>query len=157
VTLDRRRAGEALSNAAPDLARVWRAGRAAARPGTFPGLLDGIAEAFIARAGEALAAGRDPALVWPSVEGPVRVHARDARRTREELEAEWDLLEEVLQTACQALDAGDAVREWIARAVVMARGGARALTGVGGPPGVLVVRLYSEAAATRRGRAPAPW
>ncbi|HEX9402618.1 MAG TPA: hypothetical protein VF912_21155 [Anaeromyxobacter sp.] len=156
MKLDARRAGEALSNAAPDLVRVWRSGRAAARPNAFPGLLDGVVESFLARAGEALAEGRDPALVWPAVEGVVRVDARDARRTREELEAEWDLLEEVLQAACRALDAWDAVREWLARAVVMARSGARELAAGGGPPGVLSVKVYSDPAATRRGRAPAP-
>jgi hypothetical protein len=156
VTIDPRRAGDALASSAQDLVRVWRAGRAAARPGAFPGLLDGVVEPFLARAGEALADGRDPALVWPSVEGIVRVDSRDPRRTRAELEAEWDLLEEVLQTACRTLGAGDALREWVARAVVFARSGARALGAGGAPRGVLVVRLHSDPAATRRGRAPGP-
>lgn len=156
VTLDGRRAGPALARAAPDLARVWRAGRASARPDVFPGFLDGLVESFLAVVGEALADGRDPAHVWPETTGVVRIDARDPRRTREELDAEWDLLEEVLAASLRALGAADAVLEWIARAVVIARSGARTLERGGGPRGILTARLFSGAAATRRARGPAP-
>jgi hypothetical protein len=152
VTLDVRRAGEALATSSLDLARVWRAGRAAARPEAFPGLLDGVVESFLEVAGELLAEGRDPALVWPASAGVVRI-PRDARRAREELDAEWDLVEEVLTAALQALQAGQPAVEWVKRAVVIARSGTRTLGPRNGPPGVLAVTLLSDAAATRRVRA----
>jgi len=151
VTLSDRRVGDALAASAPDLARVWRAGRAAARPQAFPGLLDGLIESFFGLAGEALADGRDPALVWPSTSGVVRV-PRDARRARAELEAEWDLVEEVLVASLRALEARDEATLWVKRAVVIARAGARALGAPGGPAGVLAVRLLSDPGATRRAR-----
>ena len=152
MTLDLRRAGDAISGSATDLARVWRAGRAAARPNAFPGLLDGVVESFLAQAGEALAEGRDPALVWPAAQGVVRLPL-DARRAAEELDAEWDLAEEVLAAALRALDAGDGALEWVRRAVVIARAGSRTLGAPGGPAAVLAVRLHSDPAATRRARA----
>jgi hypothetical protein len=152
VTLDARRVGDALATSAADLARVWRAGRAAARPSAFPGLLDGLVESFLAAAGEGLAEGRDPALIWPATTGVVRLPL-DARREAEELDAEWDLVEEVLAAALRALDAGDGALEWALRAIVIARAGARTLGGGGGPAGVLAVRLHSDPAATRRARA----
>jgi hypothetical protein len=151
MTLDARRAGDALAASALDLARVWRAGRAAARPDTFPGLLDGVVESFLQVTGELLAEGRDPALAWSAAAGVVRI-PRDARRARDELDAEWDLVEEVLTAALQALQADDAAVEWVKRAVVIARSGTRALGRAGGPPGVLAVSLLSAAAATRRSR-----
>ena len=155
MTLDARRAGDALATAAVDLARVWRAGRAAARPDVFPGLLDGVIESFMHTAGELMAGGRDPALVWPATAGVVRV-PRDARRAREELDAEWDLVEEVLTSALRALQAGDAAVEWVTRAVVIGRAAMRTIGRAGGPPGVLAVALRSDPAATRRGRAGGP-
>jgi hypothetical protein len=151
VTLDPRRAGDALAASALDLARVWRAGRAAARPQAFPGLLDGVIESFLQVTGELLAEGRDPALAWPAAAGVVRI-PRDARRAREELDAEWDLVEEVLTAALQALQAGEPAVEWVKRAVVIARSGSRTLGRPGGPPGVLALSLLSDAAATRRAR-----
>ena len=130
MSLDAQRTGDALAVSAPDLARVWRAGRAAARPHAFPGLLDGVLESFLAALGGALAGGRDPALVWSETGGVVRL-PRDARRAREELEAEWDLVEEVLDASLQALRADAAAAEWIGRAVVFARAGTRSLAAGG--------------------------
>ena len=101
MTLETRRIGAPVAASPADLARVWRAGRASARPGAFPGLLDGIVESFLAAAVEALAHGRDAALVWPATAGVVRL-ASDPRRTREEFHAEWDLLEEVVGAALRA-------------------------------------------------------
>jgi hypothetical protein len=146
-----RRAGDAIAASAPDLARVWRAGRAAARPDAFPGLLDGVVESFLQIAGELLSEGREPALVWPATTGVVRL-PRDADLTRAELDAEWDLVEEVLAAALQALRADGAAAEWVGRAVFIARTGSRTLGRAGGPPGVLAVSLHSDAAATRRAR-----
>jgi hypothetical protein len=156
MSLDPRRTGDALASACPDLARVWRAVRAAERPGVFPGLLDGLVEPFLALAAEALAARRHPALVWPAVSGVVRADARDPARTLAELEAEWDLLEQVLGSACKALDADGEAREWISRALALARAGARRLPDGEGAPGILTVRVFSGLAATRRVRASSP-
>jgi hypothetical protein len=151
VTVGALRAGDAIAASAADLARVWRAGRASARPNAFPGLLDGVVESFLVAAGDGLADRRDPALVWPSTAGVVRI-PHDARRARAELDAEWDLVEEVLAAALRALQAGPPELEWIARAVVFARSGVRALASGGGPAGVLGVKLLSDPAATRRAR-----
>jgi hypothetical protein len=157
VTVDVGRAAEALAAAAPELARVWRATRAAERPGAFPGLLDAIVEPFFALAAEGLGGGREPALVWPALGGAVRFYARDAARTREEIDAEWTLAEEVLHGACRALGAGDDARAWITQAIEAARAGTRRLPDRAGAPGILMVRVYSDLGATRRGaRASSP-
>jgi hypothetical protein len=157
MTLAVGRAAEALAAAAPELARVWRAARAAERRDAFPGLLDAIVEPFFGLAAEGLGDGREPALVWPALAGAVRVQARDAARTREEIDAEWTLAEEVLHAACRALDAGDDTRAWISQAIDAARVGARRLPDRAGAPGILMVRVYSDLAATRRGaRASSP-
>jgi hypothetical protein len=151
----RRRAGEALAHAAPDLARVWRTGRAASRPAVFPGLLDAIVEPFLTQVGEGLAAGRDPVLVWPAVEGLIRLDGRDGRRTTAELDAEWDLIQEVLEAACRALATDESLLEWVSRAVVIARAGCRNLP-QSARPGVVTVQMLSPMTATRapRGRGP---
>lgn len=138
----RRRAGDALRFAAPDLARIWRAARTAARTAVFPGLLDGVAESFLAAVGEAYGADRDPALIWPAVEGIVRLDGRDRVRGAAETEAEWDFMAEVLRAACRALAADDPTLEWMSRAVVIARTGCRSLP-AGAPPGVVTVRVLS--------------
>jgi hypothetical protein len=156
VSLDPRRTGDALAAAAADLARAWRSARAAERPRVFPGLLDGVVEPCLAAAAEALAAGKHPALAWPAAAGCVRADARDALRTREELDAEWDLLEQVLGSACKALGADDDARGWIARALALARAGARRLPDREGAPRILTVRVFSGLAATRRARASSP-
>jgi len=152
VTLDPRRAGDAVAASSEDLARVWRAGRASARPAAFPGLLDGVIVSFLMQAGDALANGRDPALVWPATEGVIRLDVRDPELTATEVEAEWDLVEEVLVAALRALEAGEDTVQWAARAVVLARSGTRTIRH-GGPPGVLAVRLHSDPAALRVARA----
>jgi hypothetical protein len=150
--LDPRRVGEALSGAAPDLARAWRAARASSRRGFFPGLLDGLVEPLFAAIGEGLAQGGHAALVWPQVAGVVRLHAPDPDATEAELDAEWALAEQVLLTACEALGAGEAPREWVTRAIGLGRTGTRALFRGGGPEGILVLWVHSAAAATPRAR-----
>ena len=143
MTLDPRRVGDALFTSAPDLARVWRAARAAARPSAFPGLLDGIIESYLATAGEALAAGSSPAVVWPATTGVVRIDAKDPAREAEELEGEWDLVSEVFVAALGALDADDEAVAWAERAIVLARAAARSLRS-DAPPGILVAHLHSR-------------
>ena len=152
MSLDARRAGDAIAASSEDLARVWRAGRASARPAAFPGLLDGVVDSYLLQAGDALANGRDPALVWPATEGVVRLDAHDSVLTSAELDAEWDLVEEVLLAALGALEAGEDSVEWARRAVVLARTSTRALR-AGGRSGVLAVLLHSDPAAMRNARA----
>ena len=155
MTLDRRRSGDAIAGSAEDLARVWRAGRASTRPIAFPGLLDGVVEPFLRAAGEALASDRDPATVWPATSGVVRLDARDRESTLEELEAEWDLVREVLGAALRALGADEGASVWMERALETARAGTRALSGAGAP-GIVAAHLHSDPAAMRRARSGEP-
>jgi hypothetical protein len=150
VTPDGRRAGDAIAASAAELARLWRNTRAQSSPDVWPGLLDGIAEEWFLRLGEALGQGRDPALVWPSVVGVVRFDARDRDRSRDEIDREWNTVEAVLASACDALGSGEDVREWIARALVIARAGSRTVDQGGGPAGVVVVWWLSGVASPRR-------
>lgn len=143
MTLEARRAGDAIARSAGHLARTWRASRMQARSSYFPGLLDGVLEDFLERAGEALAAGRDPALVWPATSGLVRLDPRDLARALATIDAEWDLAAEVLDAACEALDAGEAAAEWFARAIVIARAGSRTLHHGGGPAEIALAWLLS--------------
>ncbi len=148
MTRSARRAGDAIARAAPDLARIWRGARRQARPQVFPGLIDGIVEDFFARAGEALGDGRDPALVWPQTVGTMRVDPRAIFRSLDEIEVECDLAQEVLASAARALGAGPEATEWLARAVVIARNGARTVHAGLGPPGVVLVWAVSGLAST---------
>jgi hypothetical protein len=150
VTKSARRAGDALVRASGELVRIWRSARAQDRPAVFPGLLDGLLPDFFLRAADGLGAGRDPALVWTECEGIVRLDPRDLDRSREELDAEWDLAEQVLVSACEALEAGDAASEWLARAIVIARTGSRTLDARSGPEGVAVVWWLSGFRGVRR-------
>ena len=151
MTAARRRAGQAIAAAAGELTRLWRATRAQARRGLWSGLIDGIAEDFFARLGASLADGRDPALVWPEVTGLVRLDPRDLDRSRDELDAEWDAVQTVLSAACDALACDADLREWIARALVLARAGARTLDQGGGPAGVAVVWSLAGLGVVTRG------
>lgn len=150
MTIEGRRAGDAITSSAGELVRLWRASRTQARPDVFPGLMDGLVDDLFVRLGEALAEGRDPALVWPRLAGLVRVDPHARERSRAELDAEWDVAEGVIGAACDALDAGDEVREWVARALVLARAGARTLDQGGGPRGVVVGWLLSGLAGATR-------
>ena len=64
--------------------------------------------------------------------------------------------EEVLAAALRALDAGDGAVEWVNRAVVLARAGARSAGAAGGSRAVLAVRLLSRPAAARHARGAGP-
>jgi hypothetical protein len=134
-----RKAGDAIVISAGELTRLWRSTRAHASPDVWPGLLDGIANDLFLRLGEGLAEGRDPALVWPDLVGIVRIDPLDRARSRVEIEAEWNVAEAVLAKACDALETGADVREWLARALAVARAGSRTLGEGGGPRGILVV------------------
>ncbi len=138
MTAGARRAGEAIAASAGELARLWRTTRAQARPDVWPALLDGLVDDLFARLGELLAEGRDPALAWPGLTGIVRLDPRALDRARAELDAEWDVVESVLAAAREALGVDEGVSEWLSRALVIARAGARTLDAGGGPRGVVV-------------------
>ncbi len=152
MTLEGRRAGDAIATSAGELVRLWRATRAQARPDVWPGLLDGVMEDFFVRTGEALAEGSDPALVWPSVTGLVRIDPGARDRSRAEIDAECDVAASVLSAACEALDAAEAAGEWLSRAVATARAGARTLDAGGAPRGIVVAWSLSGLAGARRAR-----
>lgn len=156
MTAGIRPCGIALAESAGELARLWRTTRAQARPGVWPGLLDGLVDDLFTQLGEGLAEGRDPALVWPGLTGIVRLDPREPERSRGELDAEWELVESVLEAACDALGSGDEVSEWLRRALVIARAGTRALDRGGGPPGVAVIWSLSGPHAPTRVRGAGP-
>ncbi len=149
MSAEARRAGEAIAVSAGELARLWRASRLQACPDVWPALLDGIVDDLFARVGDGLAEDRDPALVWTELGGAVRVDPLDRDRSRAEIDREWDVIQSVLEAACEALAAGGEVREWIGRALVLARAGSRTVDEGGGPRGILVVWWLSARGGAR--------
>ncbi|BDG02786.1 hypothetical protein [Anaeromyxobacter oryzae] len=150
MSLDGRRAGEALATAASELTRIWRAARAEASPDVFPGLSDGLVERFVAGLGEALVLGRPAEDVWARAEGVVRLDPAASGLAEDELRAEWRLVGEVIAAACDALEAGPEVTDVAARAVELARGGLESIRG-GGPPAIVRVVSFSPLRPLRGG------
>jgi hypothetical protein len=149
--LDARHTGSALGAAVDELVRIWRSARGAARPGVFPGLADGVMASFLEQAGSSLAHGEPPLGPWPRTVGAVRLDPKDVAASVRELEAEWDLLVEVLRAGCEALDSEPAAFEWLEKAVATARAGASALGDpTTRPVGVAIVWSFSGLAPTRR-------
>ncbi|HYG69610.1 MAG TPA: hypothetical protein VD838_18185, partial [Anaeromyxobacteraceae bacterium] len=133
------------------LVRIWRSARGAARPGVFPGLLDGVVEPFLRSAGNALAAGEPPLGPWPRTVGLVRLDPRDVDASVREIEAEWDLLVEVLRASCEALDGEPSAFDWLEKAVATARAGAPALRDrAARPVGIAIAWVWSGVAPSRR-------
>ncbi len=143
MTLGSRRVGDAIAAGAADLVGIWRASRREARPQIFPGVLDGILMDFFSRAGEALASGKDPALVWPETTGVIRVDPAAPFRSVDEVEAEWDLVAQVLVASCEALGAEREAAEWLSRVILFARAGARSVHERAAPRGILIVWALS--------------
>jgi hypothetical protein len=138
VSLDHRRAGEALRAAASDLVRVWRSARLAVGEGMFPGTLDGVMEEFLERVAEALLAGTAPEDVWSGTGGVVRLPPGTHGAAL--AEADWRLAAGVLQSAGQALEVAADVALRAQRAVDAAIE-ALPVDGPRRPAQVLVVRL----------------
>jgi hypothetical protein len=124
MALDSAQLGRALEQSADHLLRVWRLARASGRQGVFPGLLDGVMGAFLARCGTLLAEGGSAEAVWPGLVGLVRWVPRLGAK---ELTAEWAIAMEVLTAACESLGAETAAAGWLARALAMAEKGCAAL------------------------------
>lgn len=151
MNLDARHTGEALVSAADELLRIWRAARGAARPGVFPGVLDGAMGAFLIQAGSALAAGEPPLGAWPRTAGAVRLDPADPAASIREIEAEWDLLVEVVRASCEALGSEPGAFEWLEKAIAAARAGAPALLDRSArPTGVVIVFAFAGLAPVRR-------
>jgi hypothetical protein len=152
MTLDARAAGQALQAVAPELTRIWRQVRAEARPGVFPGLVDGVVEALLREAGAALERGEDLAGTWAATAGVVRTDARDPAAAEREIAIEWLILGEVLAAAYDALQTPAPARAALARAVDAARAAAPDLARGRGSSGILVVRVLSPLAPRERAR-----
>jgi hypothetical protein len=147
-----RQVGTFLLQQAPELTRIWRLARQAERgEEVFPGLLDGVVEAFVTEAGALLEVGGPPAepfqrtagtVRWPS-EAPPAEHA-----------AEWRLLGVVLQTACSSVTGDPDAARWLAAAIDAADAATAALDGGRGacPRGVVVLRVLSSIAPVDRER-----
>lgn len=157
MTLDTRRAGEALRAAAGDLARVWRASRLAAGMGVFPGALDGVMEEFLERVSEALFVEGAPQDPWAATCGVVRL--LPGQRALEVFAGEWRLARVVLASACDALCVDAAVAARVLGTVDDAARRAGELAVGRGPAGVLVVRQrggFRQRAAAADGRSGGP-
>ncbi len=147
MTLGVRRSGEVLRAAAGDLVRVWRATRYTSGAPAFPGLLDGVMEEFLERVAEALLLQQPPEGVWQATRGVVRLVRRDDAGAI--LAAEWRLADDVLASACEALEVAPEAAEAVGRAVDAAAAGVEPLLAGEVPPGVVVVRQLGGF--TRRG------
>ena len=153
MSLDPVHAGEALQATAGELHRIWRAARAQVRPRVFPGLADDAAGRLLDRAARALLEGAlDTGDPYRELAAFVRLDPRHPDASGAELDTEWRLLGEVLRATCEALDAGDEAREFLARAVETAREGVTDLMGGRGPAGVVRVLQLSGFEPPRRRR-----
>jgi hypothetical protein len=137
--------GRFLRYQAPELTRIWRLARAQARHDVFPGLVDGLVEAFFDRAGELLGDGAAPDEVWEGLVGVVRWPPTLAA---DELPQEWAILADVLAAACESVNAEPEVGAWLTRAVAAAESGTLGLAGGTGrrPPGIFTTVVFSTMA-----------
>jgi hypothetical protein len=140
--MPRDRVGAFLAQQSEELTRIWRLARYDARRNVFPGLLDGLVQAFFVRAGAELAAGAPPDAVWRGLTGLVRWPP--ALSPAEHTE-EWAILLEVLRAACESVNAAPDAAAWLAQAAAAADAGTAALSAGQGavPEGVVVAVVFS--------------
>jgi hypothetical protein len=145
VTLAPDKVATFLASQAEELTRIWRLARAAARPEVFPGLIDALVMPFFLRASELLPAGAAPEEVWAGMAGVLR-WAPAVKLV--ELTNEWEVLVEVVNAACESVNAGVDAEAWLTRAVDAAEAGAVAIArGERAPPtGVVAVLVFSSVA-----------
>jgi hypothetical protein len=145
--------GAFLHHQAEELTRIWRLARHTGRKDVFPGCLDGIISDFFARVGAMLEAGLPPESVWSTLEGTVRWPPGIAPA---ELLGEWDGAREVLEAACESVNAAPGVKAWLEAALAAARTGTEQLDAGRSParPENLVTLLVlgSYAPSPRRAR-----
>lgn len=143
--------GKAIAQSADELARIWRLARAPALPEVFPGLLDGVMQAFFARAGQLMASSGEPEQVWHGLSGIV---CWSPELGAKELTQEWAVAMEVLTAACESLDAEPSAAQWLARAVAEAEKGTANLRdgdpSLKAPEGIVTVLLFGELRPRRR-------
>ena len=110
--------GAFLNHQADELTRIWRLARHSSRKDVFPGCLDGVMRDFFGRVGLMLESGAPAESVWSSLEGCVRwpPGISPAEQT-----GEWDGAREVLEAACESVNAAPDVLQWLESAVAAAK------------------------------------
>lgn len=155
MALGTAQSGKVIEQSADELLRIYRLARAGARREVFPGLLDGIMGAFLARCGRLMAEGGKPEDVWPGLVGIVRwAPALGAQ----EATGEWAIAMEVLSAACESFQVEPQVAEWLARALAEAERGTAALRDAHGQPprpeGVVTLFAFGDLRPRVRGQGP---
>ena len=116
--------GAFLHHQAEELTRIWRLARHTGSKDVFPGCLDGVMGDFFARVGTLLEAGAPAESAWATLEGCIRWPPGIAPA---ELTGEWDGAREVLEAACESVNASPEVMQWLASAVAAAKAGTEQL------------------------------
>lgn len=145
--------GAFLRHQAEELTRIWRLARHSSRKDVFPGCLDGVIHDFFSRVGTLLESGAPPESAWATLTGHVRWPPGIAPA---ELVGEWDAAAEVLEAACESVNAAPEVLQWLSAAIAAAKAGTETLDAgrsPARPEGVVtVIVLGSYAPAPRRSR-----
>jgi hypothetical protein len=145
--------GAFLRHQAEELTRIWRLARHQGRKDVFPGCLDGVMGNFFSRLGALLESGAPPESAWLTLEGTMRWPPGIAPA---ELTGEWDGAREVLEAACESVNAAPEVMQWLVAAIDAAKAGTEQLD-AGRSPGcpenvVTLLVLGSYAPSPRRAR-----
>jgi hypothetical protein len=145
--------GAFLHHQAEELTRIWRLARHTGRKDVFPGCLDGVMGDFFTRVGTLLEAGAPAESVWSTLEGSIRWPPGIAPA---ELIGEWDGAREVLEAACESVNAAPQVIQWLDTAITAAKAGTEQLDAGRSPARpervVTLLVLGSYAPSPRRNR-----
>lgn len=145
--------GAFLRHQAEELTRIWRLARHQGSKDVFPGCLDGVMGDFFTRVGSLLEAGAPPESAWLTLEGTVRWPPGIAPA---ELAGEWDGAREVLEAACESVNAAPEVMQWLNAAIDAAKAGTDQLDAgraAGRPENVVTLLILgSYAPCARRAR-----
>jgi hypothetical protein len=143
MAADKVQSGRAIEQGAPELLRIWRLARAAAKRELGAGLLDNVMGDFLTRAGKLLGDDKTPEEVWQGVVGILKV---SPQKGPDALTEEWAIAMEVLTAACEALEAEAEVGDWLAKAVAAAEKGTLAALEKkeSAPDGLMVLHSYTQ-------------
>lgn len=145
--------GAFLHHQADELTRIWRMARHSERKDVFPGCLDGIINDFFGRVGLLLESGAPAESAWSTLEGCIRWPPGIAPA---ELVGEWDAAREVLDAACESVNAAPEVMQWLDLAIAAAKAGTEQLDAGRSPATpehvVTLLVLGSYAPSPRRAR-----
>jgi hypothetical protein len=148
-----RQVGAFLRHQAEELTRIWRLARHTGSKDVFPGCLDGVMGDFFARVGTLLEAGAPAESAWSTLEGCIRWPPGIAPA---ELSGEWDGAREVLEAACESVNAVPEVVQWLEGAIASAKAGTEQLEAGRAPTRpervVTLIILGSYAPVPRRAR-----